>query len=121
MTFPWEYCECGCHGHSLVLGGLEFWCQQDIREWPSGSAQKGMQLISVVVYQGHGFYGKMLGQYRPMVASFDDVWPFANGVVRPFLLARLVELYEHQAVHEKYFDTTELLAAVAAKQLKEPK
>ena len=27
----WEYCECGCHGHSLEMGGLSFWLYNDLK------------------------------------------------------------------------------------------
>jgi hypothetical protein len=34
MKLPWKYCECGCHGWDLSIGGLYFWLFWNLKdEW----------------------------------------------------------------------------------------
>lgn len=41
-TLPWEYCECGCKGWELKLGGTYFWMHWDLdKRWSLGT-QHGM-------------------------------------------------------------------------------
>lgn len=51
---PWEYCECGCHGHELVISkDCYFWCFQPE---PIGK--------SFVLRTGHCSLGTHLGTFK---------------------------------------------------------
>lgn len=51
---PWEYCECGCHGHELVVSkGCYFWCYQ-----PEPIGKK------FVLRSGHGILGPHIGTFK---------------------------------------------------------
>lgn len=56
----WQYCECGCHGHSLSLGVVSYWVFIHLRGGPKGKPY--------ALYQGHGFSGKDLGSF----SSFEE-------------------------------------------------
>jgi hypothetical protein len=30
-AIPWEYCECGCHGHEARIGSLYYWLYNDLK------------------------------------------------------------------------------------------
>jgi hypothetical protein len=41
-TLPWKYCECGCKGWELDIGGMYFWMYWDLgKRWYLG-AEHGM-------------------------------------------------------------------------------
>lgn len=54
-TLPWEYCECGCHGHEVRIGTLYYWMFNDLRG--------GFHL-----YTSHGGFGAKLDAY----SSFEE-------------------------------------------------
>jgi hypothetical protein len=37
-TLPWKYCECGCKGWELDVGGMYFWMHWDLdKRWSLGT------------------------------------------------------------------------------------
>ena len=61
LTLPWEYCECGCHGWSLDIGGNYFWLHWDLASrWTLRS--------------GHGFLGgREVGVYKTVQGAEGTV------------------------------------------------
>ena len=56
---PWEYCECGCHGHELNILGEYFWSRMDgVELTPDGKhwnwSNPGRKFT---LSRQHGFYG----------------------------------------------------------------
>jgi len=47
----WKYCECGCKGYELTIGGRFFWSFYDL---------KGGWYLT----EGHGGYGTDLGKFK---------------------------------------------------------
>lgn len=50
----WEYCECGCHGNSLV--GVGLWVFNDLKDTPT----------SYHLHNGHGRYSSLIGRFPSM-------------------------------------------------------
>ena len=51
----WKYCECGCKGSELTIGGQDFWLYNSLKKDPKGS---------LFLYLGHGHSGVRLGQFH---------------------------------------------------------
>jgi hypothetical protein len=47
MKLPWEYCECGCKGWNLDVGGVYFWMYWDLHEHWYVSKQHGFHQAKV--------------------------------------------------------------------------
>ena len=68
--FDWGYCECGCHGSYLSLGGLFFWSftrwEVDPLTNVTARDKKGDPVIrDVILRDSHGFYsGTELGKFE---------------------------------------------------------
>jgi hypothetical protein len=78
---PWEYCECGCHGHELSVAGQHFWC---LTTWPELGTDKPPSTYSFHLHSGHGWISPKIGEYKS--------WTKVNAEVRKRLSAALKEL-----------------------------
>lgn len=78
-TLDWDYCECGCKGHSVSIGSLHYWIGHDLT-----ASKKGFCLV-----EGHGYIlGKVLGDYD----SFKEADGAAQRHARPRVRKVLAEL-----------------------------
>lgn len=59
-SLDWEYCECGCHGHELEIGGQYFWLFDDLEG-------------SFYLRNGHKYGGISLGTFKSFEAASDHV------------------------------------------------
>ena len=55
-SLPWEYCECGCHGHTVSIGSLDYWMFDDLHG-------------KYYLHKGHGLTDKRLGRYSSFGAA----------------------------------------------------
>lgn len=68
----WEYCECGCHGHSLSNSPMERWMYNTLQSAPAFH-----------VYRGHGQYGVCIGKFN----TFEEADQFVKNELRPYAQA----------------------------------
>ena len=55
-ALPWEYCECGCHGHQLSFGDIQLWSYNNLHG-------------KLSLYVGHSSYGLLLGEFKTLAAE----------------------------------------------------
>lgn len=65
---PWEYCECGCKGHELIVGENCYWCSMQLKP-----------IRRYHLYIGHGITGKFLGTFHS--------WKGLDAALAPILRA----------------------------------
>jgi hypothetical protein len=49
--FNWKYCECGCHGFELSVGGQYYWCLDRLDG-------------TFILNQGHAWMSGSLGEFK---------------------------------------------------------
>lgn len=54
-TIPWEYCECGCKGHTLDVAGIRLWSYMALDDTHGGP---------FFLKRVHGWYGEDLGKFK---------------------------------------------------------
>ena len=59
-----EYCECGCHGHSASMANIHYWLYNDLKHKEN----------SFKLHQGHGWISPLIKTF----ASFEAAVDFAN-------------------------------------------
>lgn len=69
---PWQYCECGCHGHELRIGDFYRWCFQEL----SGKIGS-LRIVSVHLNSGHK-WGTHLGTFK----SFEEADDFVRAELK---------------------------------------
>lgn len=57
---PWVYCECGCHGHEISIGGLYFW---SLTDWPLVKGEPDYENPFFHLNDGHK-WGNHLGTFK---------------------------------------------------------
>jgi hypothetical protein len=67
---PWEYCECGCKGHELVIS-------KDVYFWSYMPKPIGK---TFVLFAGHGMSGKRLGVYKTQRDRDAALVPILKGL-----------------------------------------
>ena len=71
---PWEYCECGCKGHELVISkDCMFWCYQ-----PEPIGRK------FVVRTGHGILGALVGTFKSWREVDEAIAPIIKAAAKNF-------------------------------------
>jgi hypothetical protein len=68
-----DYCECGCHGHSASLCHLNFWIYCN----PSSKSTKNPYQL----FKGHGFSGQCIGNY----STFENATEAANKLCEAYI------------------------------------
>jgi hypothetical protein len=81
----WEYCECGCHGHELLLGPLYYWMFNDLGR---GGSTKHFHLNT-----RHSDLGDHLGSF----SSFEEADSAARAHAKSVLKKSLEELDRAEA------------------------
>lgn len=54
LKLGWKYCECGCHGHEVTIGGLYFW---ELMTFGYNGKQTDYNDVTYELRSGHGRYG----------------------------------------------------------------
>lgn len=95
---PWEYCECGCHGHELKVGkNCYYWCFIQLE--PSRRYH---------LHTNHGFTGQKLGVFKTWREVDDALAPIIKATVESFSrdsedVMELVKSWEAQrAISNRY-------------------
>lgn len=73
-TLNWEYCECGCHGSELRIGGEYFW---SLTDWPEKNGKPDYDKPMFHLNDGHK-YGKHLGTFKTSEERDEHV----RGIIR---------------------------------------
>jgi hypothetical protein len=71
LKLTFEYCECGCHGHSANAGRYSsFWIYTELDE--------NNKVARTRLYRGHGFAGGRVGEFT----TFKQAVNKANSIMR---------------------------------------
>jgi hypothetical protein len=68
-ALPWKYCECGCHGNELELGGVYFWSLTTFEKDAAGRSlddgKGGLLIREIVLRDAHGWWaGELIGIFK---------------------------------------------------------
>lgn len=80
---PWEYCECGCKGYAVTVGGYHLWMYNDL----------GERCNSYQLHRGHGLTSPVVSFH----ASFEAADRVARELLKPEFerVKAFVQTHEH--------------------------
>jgi len=73
---PWEYCECGCHGHELQIGDRWFWTTSADCKWSKTGRRHFLG-------EGHGYASsKRIGEYDSDREADEALIPIIKTILK---------------------------------------